>query len=260
MYKRLITGVILSGLVGVASAQSSTGPLSVEDRSVSAGGSGGASQRGGASDEAVMMLMQQLQQYEQEIQDLRGMVETLRHEIDTMKQAQRDRYLDLDSRINALAEASLNQAVQESGEQTSDGQSAGKDAGSDRQAYMAARDKLLNRDLQAAGKAFRAYLDDHPEGGFRPFAHFWLGEVLRRLPDGDAAEAAEQFRIVIDDYPEHSKVPAALYKLASIQAEQGQRAEAKVTLNKILLKYPDSSEARLAKTMLMQLEQGKNSG
>lgn len=260
MCKRLIIGVILSGLVGVASAQSSTGPLSVEDRSVSAGGSGGAPQRGGAPDGAVMMLMQQLQQYEQEIQDLRGMVESLQHEIDTMKQAQRDRYLDLDSRINALAEASLNQAVEESDGRVSGGESAGKDGGNDREAYMAAREKLLNRDFQAARKGFRSYLDEHPGGGFRPFAHFWLGEVLRSLPDGDAAEAAEQFRIVIDDYPEHSKVPAALYKLASIQAEQGQQAKARVTLNKILLKYPDSSEAKLAKTMLIQLEQGKNSG
>ena len=94
---------------------------------------------------------------------------------------------------------------------------------------------------------------------FRPFAHFWLGEVLRSLPNADMQKAAGHFRTVIEKYPEHSKVPAALYKLASIQAERKEVAQARVTLNKILLKYPDSSEAKLAKTMLMQLEQEKGS-
>lgn len=256
MTRRLIIGVILSGLMGVASAQSSTGPLAVEDRKVASGQRQTDSQSG-PPDEAVMMLMEQLQQYEQELQNLRGMVESLQHEIDIMKKAQRDRYLDLDSRINALAEASLNQAEQESDDKQQADASGGGSSGDDRKAYLAAREKLLNRDFQAARDGFRSYLDNHPEGDFRPFAHFWLGEVLRTLPDGDADEAAGQFRTVIDEYPEHSKVPAALYKLASIQAEQGETEKAKVTLNKVLLKFPDSSEARLAKTMLMQLEQGQ---
>jgi tol-pal system protein YbgF len=259
MYRRLITGVMLGGLVGIAAAQSSTGPLAVEDRSVTTGKEQNGAARGAPSDEAVMLLMQQLQQYEQEIQSLRGTVESLQHEIDTMKKAQRDRYLDLDSRINALAEASLNQAVEESGDEADSGAAASGDSGGDRKDYMSAREKLLNRDFQAARKGFRSYLDNHPDGGFRAFAHFWLGEVLRTLPDGDSGEAAKQFRTVIDEYPEHSKVPAALYKLASIQAEQGDVGRARVTLNKILLKYPDSSEARLAKTMLMQLEQEQGS-
>lgn len=254
MFRTLLTGALLACLVEGAMAQSSTGPLAVEDRRVASSGKD-AQRREAPSDEALMLLMQQLQQYEQEMQNLRDMVESLRHEVDTMKEAQRARYLDLDSRINALAEASLNQAVEESG--GGEGQATGN--ADDSQAYKAAREKLLNRDFQAARDAFRAYLDQYPEGEFRPFAHFWLGEVLRSLPDGDTQKAAEHFRTVIEQYPEHSKVPAALYKLASIQAERNNVAQARVTLNKILLQYPDSSEAKLARTMLMQLEGGKTS-
>lgn len=254
MFRQLISGLMVGTLVGIAGAQSSTGPLAVEDREV-------ASDRdreeaaSGPSDQAVMMLMQQLQQYEEETQHLRGMVESLQNEVDRMKQAQRDRYLDLDSRINALAEASLDQAVQESDDgQTGDGEASAQ-SGDDRKAYMSAREKLLGRDFTAARKGFRDYLDGYPEGSFRPFAHFWLGEVLRSGSNGDPAEAAEQFRTVIDEYPEHSKVPSALYKLASILAEQGNTEKARVTLNKIVLQYPQSSEARLAEEMLARLEE-----
>lgn len=59
MNKRLFYGVILSGLMAPAFAQG-LGPLSVEDRVQST------RQAAAASDEALMMLMQQLQQYEQE--------------------------------------------------------------------------------------------------------------------------------------------------------------------------------------------------
>lgn len=256
MLRFLLTGAMLACLVEGAIAQSSTGPLAVEDRRVASSGKD-AERREAPSDEALMMLMQQLQQYEQEMQNLRGMVENLQHEVDTMKQAQRDRYLDLDSRINALAEASLNQAEEESG--AAAGEADAEKGADDSRAYKAAREKLLNRDFQAARDAFQAYLDKYPEGEFRPFAHFWLGEVLRSLPQGDMQKAGEHFRTVIEQYPEHSKVPAALYKLASIQAERNDVAQARVTLNKILLKYPDSSEAKLAKTMLMQLENSTGS-
>lgn len=87
MIRRLILGVILSGLWVSAFGQG-LGPLSVEERVQ------GSRQSAAASDEALMMLMQQLQQYEQEISMLRGQFEELRFELDNMKQAERDRYLD----------------------------------------------------------------------------------------------------------------------------------------------------------------------
>jgi tol-pal system protein YbgF len=241
-------GMVLAALSGAALGQSSTGPLAVEDRSTAdkARNSGAPA----LNDDAVTMLLQQLQQYEQEMQQLRGMVEKLQNEVDTMKAAERERYLDLDARINALAEASLKPAGDEPGGQ---GDAESSDSENDRADYMAAREKLLGRDFTGARQAFESYLDKHPEGEFRPFAHFWLGEVYRSLPDVASDKAMARFSTVVNDYPDHSKVPAALYKLASLQAEAGEKEKARVTLNKILLKYPDSSEARLAKSMLVQL-------
>lgn len=249
MAVRLIAILLAGGLVGAAWGQSSTGPLAVEDRAV---GEPVRETADEGRDEAVMMLMEELQQYRQETAELRGMVENLQHQLETMKKAQRERYLDLDSRLNALAEASLEPAENES----ADGEnSESRDPAADRRAYQAAREKLLERDFEAAGKAFEQYLNDYPEGEFRPFAHFWLGEVYRNR-EGKQQQALKQFRTVVESYSDHSKVPAALYKLAALQAETGETGKAKVTLEKLLIQYPDSSEAAMARDTLDRLKQG----
>ena len=51
-------------------------------------------------------VMSQVQQMQQEILELRGMVEELKHQIDIMQKQERERYLDLDLRINQLQSGS----------------------------------------------------------------------------------------------------------------------------------------------------------
>lgn len=263
--KRLLTGILIGGLAGVAFAQPSTGPLSVEDRvyprpqtSTPNQPRNAPSPQQQSGSEAMpegglMMLMQQINAFEGEIQRLEGMIEQLRHELDTARSGERERYLDLDTRLNALAEASIEQSEQQSaGSAATDG--AGGDAAGDRAAYGAAREKLLGRQFPEAGKAFEAYLKDYPRGQFRPFAHFWLGEIYRSQSSPDRDGAMAQFRKVVDDFPDHSQVPAALYKLATLEAESGDTNRAKVTLNRIIRQFDGSSEARLARGMLEQLE------
>ena len=262
--KRLVTGLLLGGLAGTVAAQSSTGPLTVEDRVYPRPQSSAAPARaqgqtqGSATavpQEGVMVLMQQMQQYEEELQRLQGMIEELRHELDSSREAERARYVDLDTRINALAEASLDKAPQDDAPAgDGSGNAAASNAENDRAAYSAAREKLLARDFPAAGNAFEQYLKDFPQGQFRPFAHFWLGEIYRSQPSPDRNKAMEQFPTVVDDYPDHSQVPAALYKLATLQAESGDTTRARVTLNRIIKQYEGTSEARLAQGMLDQLK------
>ena len=246
--RQLIGVLLLTGPVVCAQAQT-TGPLAVEDRSVNTTGQSAAA----VSDEGLMLLMQQLQQYEQEIGSLRGQVEELRHQVDQMRQAERERYLDLDTRINALAESALPARKDEASEPEV---AEEVDPEKDRAAYMAARDKLLASDFPGAIAAFEAYLKDFPQGQFRAFAHFWLGEAYRSQGGSGRDAASKHFKAVVEQFPDSSKVPSALYKLAVLQAEGGDKARAKVTLNKVLLQHPKSHEAKLARTMLDQLESG----
>ena len=198
--------------------------------------------------------MQELEQYQRETRTLRNQVEQLQHRLDQMQKAQRERYLDLDTRLNALAEASTRDEPEESSSSGKDepGESS-TDPQADRQAYQSAKDKLLQRNFEAAAKSFESYLDDFPDGQFRPYAHFWLGEVYRNMSDRDD-DAREQFRVVVNDHSEHSKAPAAMYKLATLQADGGNRGEARVTLEKLRMEFPDSREAELAQRMLDELD------
>lgn len=250
---RGITAVVLlaGGLVGAALGQSSTGPLVVEDRSV--GREGGKESAQNNRDDAVMMLMQELEQYQSETRELRNQVEKLRHRLDQMQEAQRERYLDLDTRLNALAEASTRKAEKESTSEDQTSEASETDPEADRQAYQAAKDQLLQRKFKPAAKAFASYLTDFPDGQFRPYAHFWLGEVYRNL-SGQEEDAREHFQVVVDEHPDHSKAPAAMYKLATLQANAGNGSEARVTLEKLRLEFPESREAELAQRMLDELE------
>lgn len=262
--KRLVTGLLLGGLAGAVSAQSPTGPLTVEDRVYPRPQSSAAPARAQGQiqgntpampQDGVMVLMQQMQQYEEELQRLQGMIEELRHELDSSREAERARYVDLDTRINALAEASLDKPPREEAPASAGGgRSAASNTENDRAAYSAAREKLLAREFPAAGSAFEQYLKDFPQGQFRPFAHFWLGEIYRSQSTPDRTKAMQQFQTVVDEYPDHSQVPAALYKLATLQAEAGDNTRARVTLNRIIRQYEGTSEARLAQGMLDQLK------
>lgn len=207
-----------------------------------------------AGEEGIYLLMQEMEQYQKQVQNLQGQVEELRHELNQLKGAERERYLDLDTRINALVEQ-VNSAPKTDAEAGDDGGNSDTpaDPEADREAYSAARGKLLERDFDAAATAFEDYLKDFPQGQFRAHAHFWLGEVYTNQKSPQLDKARKQFQTVVDDYPNHSRAPTSLYKLASLQAKAGNTGEAEVSLHKLIKQFPDASEAEMAKSMLKQL-------
>lgn len=247
--KRLVTGLTLGCLVGAAMAQPVTRPLAVEDRVYPRQDSATTEQAAPADDEAfgTVLLLQQIQELEEELQTLRGQMEELRHEVDADRKAARSRYVDLDSRISAV----MGQAEQEELEAAAEEKA--NESERDLKAYTAARELLLARDYEGALAEFQQYLEDFPEGEFLPFAHFWRGEIFRTKQKPDTAAAMKEFQFVVDEFPEHSQAPAALYKLASLQAEKGEIDKAKVTLKRLIKQYANTNEARLAERMLEQL-------
>ena len=251
--KRLLLAILLGGPVLGAQAQS-TGPLAVEERGSGGGRAPSSATGNGGGEEGLYLLMQEMEQYQKQVQNLQGQVEELRHELNQLKGAERERYLDLDTRINALVEQ-VNSAPKTDAEAGDDGGNSDTpaDPEADREAYSAARGKLLERDFDAAATAFEDYLKDFPQGQFRAHAHFWLGEVYTNQKSPQLDKARKQFQTVVDDYPNHSRAPTSLYKLASLQAQAGNTGEAEVSLHKLIKQFPDASEAEMAKSMLKQL-------
>ncbi len=250
MRARLIVGAMLGTLVFCAHAQS-TGPLAVEERSLAQAQSkmrSASTPSAAVNEDGLMVLMQQQQQFEEQIQQLQGQLEELRHELSTLKKAERERYLDLDARINTLAERGST-AKEEAAV------AGNNDPEADRAAYNAAKDKLVAGDFSGAIAGFEAYLKDFPQGLSRADAHFWAGKLYSDQKEPDLQKAQGHFQAVADNYPDHSKTSKSLYILAVMQANAGEISPAKVNLHKLIKQYQDSREAKQAQGLLEQLNE-----
>lgn len=139
----------------------------------------------------------------------------------------------------ATASASANSAAANSAKATSPEKS-----------YQAAFDLMVKKQTTAATAAFKTFLKNYPDSAaYTPNAHYWLGELYSSSADKRSL-ASKEFSTLIQKYPTHAKVPDAMLKLAIMQDDAGQHAEAKQALQKITTQFPDSTAAKLAKMRL----------
>ncbi|NLY13661.1 MAG: tol-pal system protein YbgF [Gammaproteobacteria bacterium] len=219
-------------------------------------GMNGAATGGGASAplSAQGQLFMQLQQMQQEIATLRGMLEEQQHEISQLRQENLERYQTLDSRLSegggaqavspstASAQNSTQPAEQTAGE---------SDPEKEKLFYEASFDLIKQRDFEKAEQAFSAFLRKYPKSQYAGNAQYWLGEVS--LVQGDLQGAGKAFALVSHNYPEHNKVPDSLYKLADVERRLGNADKARGILQQVLAQYPNSSAAQLAQRDLGKL-------
>ncbi|WP_417778240.1 tol-pal system protein YbgF [Stutzerimonas xanthomarina] len=227
---------------------------------------GGAYVGGGASapSSAQGMLFVQLQQMQEEIAQLRGMLEVQQNEIQRLKQEGLERYQDLDRRLsNASSGGSTSQnsstagasgAVQApTGASTAPApapaaSSQSADPEKEKLYYDAAFDLIKAKDFDKASQAFAAFLRKYPNSPYAGNAQYWLGEV--NLVKGDMQGAGQAFAKVSQAYPQHNKVPDSLYKLADVELRLGNRDKANGILRQVIADYPNSSAAQLAQRQL----------
>jgi tol-pal system protein YbgF len=209
------------------------------------------------------MLFVQLQQMQEEIAQLRGMLEVQQNEIQHLKQEGLERYQDLDRRLSsAPMGGSVNQnspavgAIGASGSATAAGGASTQDTGSSQSAdpekeklyYDAAFDLIKAKEFDKASQAFSAFLRKYPGSSYAGNAQYWLGEV--NLAKGDLQGAGQAFAKVSQAYPQHNKVPDSLYKLADVEIRLGNRDKANSILRQVISDYPNSSAAQLAQRQL----------
>jgi tol-pal system protein YbgF len=206
----------------------------------------------------------QLQQMQDEIARLRGMVEVQQNDIQRMKQEALERYQDLDSRIGAGgAAAAASNNSQAAGNDANAGGSpsaaaqapaAGTeppDPAKEKLYYEAAFDLIKARDFDKASQAFGAFLRKYPNSSYAGNAQYWLGEV--NLAKGDLQGAGQAFAKVSQLYPKHAKVPDSLYKLADVERRLGNTEKVKGILQQVVAQYPGTSAAQLAQRDLQRL-------
>lgn len=198
----------------------------------------------------------QIQSLQQEVSELRSMLEEQGHELSRLKQLQLDNYMDLDRRVAILTTGGAtpkNESHQDSDTAVTPAPEAANDASvtgdsglGEADEYKAAYDLLRQRQIDASLGAFKNYLKKYPSGDFAGNSCYWLGEIY--LLKNQLPQAREWFTKLIDGFPASNKVPDARFKLGKVYHLMGDKTRAKALLNEAAAGSGDS--ARLAKQYL----------
>ena len=197
-------------------------------------------------------LFYELQLLQQEVRELRGLVEQQAHQIKRMARDQQEQYIDLDRRLSSAGPgvgARTGSAGAASATATAPANSAGSKA--ERDAYTSAFNLMKEQQFDASTRAFNQLIVDHPNGAYTANAFYWLGEL--HLAKTQYEKARQSFAQVTNLYPDHQKVPDALYKLGVVYHRLGDTQRSLEFLSRVRNEHPQSSAAGLAQTYAAEL-------
>ena len=223
-----------------------------------------------ASKQALISLQMKMKAMEKELQNLRNQNESLRNELNLVKQKQRENFIAIDQRLQSQSTQVTGQDVvvtegeteiidtgaaadnQPQATQTTAMATATEDSSETTDAYRDAFLLLKQRRYDESITAFEAFLQDYPNSKYAANAQYWLSEANYVTKKYDIALV--EFQKVIDQYPASSKVPDARLKIGYTQYELGQYDEARTNLTQIRAQYPNSTVAGLAQQRLERME------
>ena len=225
-------------------------------------------------------LMTRIDSVQNEVQQLVGQMEEQTHNLEQLKKRQRDLYLDIDRRLRDLESARSRAAAPAAGgsvfgsappapamstsssapitpENTSMTGAAASasdvDPHLERTAYERAFNLLKDGRYDLAIAAFKTFVQTYPQGRFVDNAQYWLGEA--NYVQRHFKVALSEFDKVVKNHPNSPKRADALLKMGYTYQELGQNDKARMSLNEVVLKYPNSTAARLAQKRLQDLKQ-----
>ena len=210
-------------------------------------------------------LMTRIDSLQNEVQQMLGQMEEQTYNMEQLKKQQRDLYLDIDRRLRDLEAARTSLSAAPMTPAVPDGampeppasNSAAARTGADLQAERAAYERAFN--LLKAGRydlavaAFKTFVQSYPQGQFVDNAQYWLGEA--NYVQRNFAIALSEFDKVVKNHPTSPKRADALLKMGYTFQELGQNDNARMSLNKVVMNYPNTTAARLAQKRLQDLKQ-----
>lgn len=117
--------------------------------------------------------------------------------------------------------------------------------------YASAKQAYDNGDFQSALQGFELFLEKFSDSDRADNARFWIGEIY--FAEQWYERAILEYEKVIKNYPDGNKVAGAYLKQGFSFEKIGENANARLILNELLEKFPDSNEAKIAKKKLANL-------
>jgi tol-pal system protein YbgF len=239
---------------------------------------------------AMMDLVIQVQQLQDEVRMLTGMLEDQAMELENLANRQRDQYVDLDQRITTLRNSSsaptrssgavttsaandrprqpveiVREHVPEVRPAPSTSSTATGIAAPDTQArdleaspeaekvaYDRAFQSLKDLNYADSAKYFQSFLRQYPNSEYSDNAQYWLGESYYVTRNYDIA--LEAFQDLLSTYPDSPKIADGLLKIGYTHYELKQWDQARAALVQVQEQYPDTTFARLASSRLRSMK------
>lgn len=114
--------------------------------------------------------------------------------------------------------------------------------------YAKAYGLVRSRQFPEAIAAFNDYVERYPDDRYTPNAWYWLGELHIAVKPQNLAASTEAFQKLLADYPDNGKVPAAMYKLATVYYLNGQKQKAKEMLTHVIDRYSNTGNSAVQKS------------
>jgi tol-pal system protein YbgF len=121
----------------------------------------------------------------------------------------------------------------------------------DEDLYRTAKQAFDQGDLEAARQGFEELIQRYPQSKHADNSQFWIGEIYYR--DKWYEKAILEYQKVIENYPNGNKVPASLLKQGFAFQNIGDNANARLILEELTKKYPQSNEAKIASEKLKNM-------
>ncbi|MCW8852601.1 MAG: tol-pal system protein YbgF [Gammaproteobacteria bacterium] len=201
---------------------------------------------------------QTMQTLRQEISALREQIEQQDYELESMKQRQRNLYLDMDRRINNAEAGGSNSgraAAPVPPPNTSKSIAAIPVVAGDsdgQEAYSQAFSLLKEGQYEQSIKAFEAFKASYPNSKYADNAQYWLGEA--NYVSRDYKRALTEFQQLIAQYPESSKNSGARLKIGYVYFELKNWSAAREALQQVITLYPDTTVAKKANERLQRMK------
>ena len=201
---------------------------------------------------------QTMQTLREEISALREQIEQQDYELESMKQRQRNLYLDMDRRINNVEAGGGNSgraAAPVPPPNTSTSKAiipvvAGDSDG--QEAYSKAFSLLKEGQYEQSIKAFEAFKASYPSSKYADNAQYWLGEA--NYVSRDYKRALTEFQQLIAQYPDSSKNSGARLKIGYVYFELKNWSAAREALQQVITLYPDTTVAKKANERLQRMK------
>jgi TolA-binding protein len=112
--------------------------------------------------------------------------------------------------------------------------------------YSQAQRQLAQGSMTTARSAFRDLLKYYPTSPRVPDALYGIAETFAAVPDSQFLYYGDVER----SYPRSSVAPRALFKLAVLEEQRGNRAQARVYYQRVIDRYPDWEDIDLVRDRL----------